>query len=274
MTNAQSKMINEKFQFPKVMLFTETTQTELRGVEQMSAYIDMTESHIAFGGKFEDNNEETGEELRVDKEFFGELSKTLLVRCGELIDKMMRNESSIQNFPLSTRSLEECKDESVVMEFNKGVGLNKDDVCSGFLVLVGAMLRKMRGEKKPNDFELGGIINDKLELLRVTGREVSACGALIEGKYRIVLTITTPKEYRRVFGDSQWRYCENCENRREGGVDKMEKCSGCNSVRYCNETCQKEHWKSHKSDCKRLQPIYQKSKETTKKNIEIIMDEC
>jgi len=272
MTNAQSKMIQEKFQFPKVLLFTKTTETELRGIEEMSAFVDMTESHIAFGGNFEDNGEETGEELRVDKEFFGELSKTLLMRCGELIDKMLSSDF-IQHFPQSNRSLEECMEHSVVLEFDKGVGLKNPDVCSGFLVFIEQLVRKMRGEEKPNDFKMGGWINTQLELLRITGREISVSGAMKEGKFQMILCITTPKEHRRVFGGSQTRFCENCEKRGEGGVGKMEKCSGCNSVRYCSLVCQKEHWKSHKSDCKRLQPLYQKSKETTKNNKEII-DEC
>ena len=279
MTNAQSKMINEKFQFqfPKVMLFTQTTETELRSTEQMSAFIDMTESHIAFGGNFQDNDEETGEELRVDKEFFEEFCGTLVEHCGELIDKMMISDP-IQHFPQSNRSFEECREQSVLLEFGEGAGLNKPDVCRRFLVLVEQLVRKMRGEEKPNDYKLGGLINTQLELLRITGREISVTGNMKDGKYRIALSINTPKEYRRVFGYSQTRVCENCEEQGKGGVEKMKKCGGCNSVRYCSLVCQKEHWKSHKTDCKRLQPLYQKSMETTKNNKESMkcmnMNEC
>lgn len=33
-----------------------------------------------------------------------------------------------------------------------------------------------------------------------------------------------------------------------GGINNW--CSGCGIVRYCNSTCQRKHWKSHKCICK------------------------
>ncbi|KAG7446102.1 uncharacterized protein BT62DRAFT_895493 [Guyanagaster necrorhizus] len=39
--------------------------------------------------------------------------------------------------------------------------------------------------------------------------------------------------------------------------DATQSCSGCFLVRYCSKACQKEHWKSHKQDCKN--PLKSKS---------------
>ena len=276
MTNAQSKMINEKFQFPKVMLFTETTKTELRGTEEMSAFVDMTENTYAFNGNFEDNGEETGEELRIDKEFFAEIKDSLITNVREMVS-IMTNSDSIQNYPLSPRSKEELQKHSMMMGVEKEAGLNKDDVNIGFLRLLEQMVKKMRGEEKPNDWGLGGKVNEELQFLRVSGRELCVCVARSkkeeEEEFVIILSIFTPKEYKRVFGDSQTRYCENCEKQGKGGVEKMEKCGGCNSVRYCSLECQKEHWKSHKTDCKKLQPIYKTFKEIKEIKAKID-DEC
>lgn len=36
-------------------------------------------------------------------------------------------------------------------------------------------------------------------------------------------------------------------------IDKLRKCSGCHSVRYCGTACQRKHWKTHKATCKSLQ---------------------
>ena len=33
---------------------------------------------------------------------------------------------------------------------------------------------------------------------------------------------------------------------------KLLRCSGCQSAWYCNSTCQRAHWSSHKAECKRL----------------------
>jgi tetratricopeptide (TPR) repeat protein len=42
-----------------------------------------------------------------------------------------------------------------------------------------------------------------------------------------------------------------CNNPECGEEGKM-KCSGCTSVSYCSQTCQKKHWASHKALCKTL----------------------
>lgn len=32
----------------------------------------------------------------------------------------------------------------------------------------------------------------------------------------------------------------------------LKRCTGCRQVNYCSKACQKEHWKLHQSDCKRV----------------------
>lgn len=275
MTNAQSKMIKQRI-FPLVMLFDNNTKTELRSCEEMSAFIDMTENTISYSA-FNNQGENSGEELRVDKEFYNILKDKLVEDIGILVDRMMKSDS-IQNFPLSHRSKEEIKHHSRILAFGEEVGLMNDGrVFDGFLGFLDCMIRKLRQPKNDDDDDdwgLGGLINNELELLRITGRELNVNGVKLESECHIVLSITTPKEHKRVFGESQMRVCDNCEKRQSPEMEKMEKCGGCNSVRYCNRDCQKEHWKSHKSNCKRLQPLYQKAMETQKENKEIIMDEC
>lgn len=41
--------------------------------------------------------------------------------------------------------------------------------------------------------------------------------------------------------------CKYCGTRRL--PSDIKKCSGCKKVYYCNETCQKKHWKHHKRRC-------------------------
>ncbi len=49
-------------------------------------------------------------------------------------------------------------------------------------------------------------------------------------------------------GDTQillYKHCGNCYK----NAVPLSKCSGCECVRYCNETCQLAHWKLHKQQC-------------------------
>ena len=42
-----------------------------------------------------------------------------------------------------------------------------------------------------------------------------------------------------------------CGEKRSGKT-KLQKCSKCNSVRYCSKECQKTHWAIHKALCKEI----------------------
>lgn len=37
-----------------------------------------------------------------------------------------------------------------------------------------------------------------------------------------------------------------------GATRGLHRCTACKSVSYCSETCQRAHWKEHRSECKRL----------------------
>ena len=39
--------------------------------------------------------------------------------------------------------------------------------------------------------------------------------------------------------------CASC-----GKPNAKQRCGGCRSAHYCNETCQKNHWGAHKGPCK------------------------
>ena len=45
-------------------------------------------------------------------------------------------------------------------------------------------------------------------------------------------------------------------------------CSGCKSVKYCDSTCQKRHWKTHKVLCQAIQSLHQESVDKCKKACE------
>ncbi len=45
--------------------------------------------------------------------------------------------------------------------------------------------------------------------------------------------------------------CAECGEKRSAKT-KLQKCSRCNSVRYCSRECQKTHWAIHKAVCKEI----------------------
>ena len=45
--------------------------------------------------------------------------------------------------------------------------------------------------------------------------------------------------------------CAECGEKRSAKT-KLQKCSKCNSVRYCSRECQKTHWVIHKAVCKEI----------------------
>ena len=44
-----------------------------------------------------------------------------------------------------------------------------------------------------------------------------------------------------------------CRNKQSGSI--IQKCSGCNLVKYCNNVCQKKHWQQHKAICHAAQVL-------------------
>ena len=46
--------------------------------------------------------------------------------------------------------------------------------------------------------------------------------------------------------DKKMRHCEHCD---QEIVERIQLCSGCKKVAYCDLTCQKSHWKLHKKTC-------------------------
>ena len=55
--------------------------------------------------------------------------------------------------------------------------------------------------------------------------------------------------------------CEACgwalfrDNRQSESSRLMQKCSICRGIRYCCSACQKEHWPTHKLECKGLTDV-------------------
>ena len=43
--------------------------------------------------------------------------------------------------------------------------------------------------------------------------------------------------------------CAEC-GKEEGGAVSLKVCKACMSVKYCNAKCQKNHWSTHKKECK------------------------
>ena len=59
-------------------------------------------------------------------------------------------------------------------------------------------------------------------------------------------------------------YCSSCNEPQPSG-QTFRKCSGCRTVQYCNTTCQKKHWKEHRTECERLRK--EKEEDTTNNNL-------
>jgi hypothetical protein len=59
--------------------------------------------------------------------------------------------------------------------------------------------------------------------------------------------------------------CSSCNEPQHSG-QTFRKCSGCLSVQYCNTTCQRKHWKEHRTECERLRK--EKEEDTTKHGFE------
>ena len=49
------------------------------------------------------------------------------------------------------------------------------------------------------------------------------------------------------------RTCENCSINQPHDAPRYKLCAGCCLVYYCNETCQRQHWKTHKPTCQQNQ---------------------
>jgi hypothetical protein len=47
------------------------------------------------------------------------------------------------------------------------------------------------------------------------------------------------------------RACASC-GKKEDLSTRLKLCGGCKKVYYCGGSCQKEHWKSHKSECGKI----------------------
>jgi hypothetical protein len=45
---------------------------------------------------------------------------------------------------------------------------------------------------------------------------------------------------------------QTCSACSEAPAGKLLRCSGCQHAWYCNSTCQRAHWKSHKAECKKV----------------------
>lgn len=56
-------------------------------------------------------------------------------------------------------------------------------------------------------------------------------------------------------GQRGFKDFENCETC--GNEEAPKKCSNCKSVQYCNQTCQKYHWFTHKKLCPKLKENYE-----------------
>lgn len=59
-----------------------------------------------------------------------------------------------------------------------------------------------------------------------------------------IITETRPR-LRKTARD-KFQHCDNCG---EEIADRIQLCSGCKKVAYCNNHCQKAHWKHHKKTC-------------------------
>lgn len=63
-------------------------------------------------------------------------------------------------------------------------------------------------------------------------------------------TIVDAKSKARKTARDKFRHCENCS---QEIMERIHLCAGCKKVAYCNNQCQKSHWKQHKKTCTYIQ---------------------
>jgi ankyrin repeat protein len=54
--------------------------------------------------------------------------------------------------------------------------------------------------------------------------------------------------------------CQSCQTVASPQGPRLKLCSGCESVRYCSRQCQLDHYKEHKSECKKVRAAKKKKK--------------
>ena len=93
----------------------------------------------------------------------------------------------------------------------------------------------------------------KSQVAGVPGTESSSKSAVTTSSSA---TDTKPTRTRKTARD-KFRRCENCE---QEIADRIQLCSGCKKVAYCNNHCQKAHWKQHKKTCTYVQKSLERDK--------------
>ena len=64
-----------------------------------------------------------------------------------------------------------------------------------------------------------------------------------------ICTVLSDSEYSFKKEAIEMEICEGCQTP-GSSPGQLRVCSGCVQVSYCSQTCQKKHWKQHKSKCR------------------------
>ena len=85
------------------------------------------------------------------------------------------------------------------------------------------------------------------KILPTAGAASQSAGAPVQLQLRAIKTEGKGDDsFVQVQTIKPWFHkCKNC-----GAIRNLRKCSGCKTVRYCSKECQKDHWSSHKKNCK------------------------
>ncbi|CAH0375120.1 unnamed protein product [Pelagomonas calceolata] len=86
----------------------------------------------------------------------------------------------------------------------------------------------------------------------------SAAGDGIGNEELIKLVKRWPR-VRKYWPRLRRRLCWGCGKQYDLSEPRLWVCSGCEDARYCDETCQREHWRAHKGEC--LQTWHGKAQE-------------
>jgi hypothetical protein len=62
------------------------------------------------------------------------------------------------------------------------------------------------------------------------------------------------KQVKSTTNLTQGEMCANCYVLEKTLDKKLLKCGQCRLIKYCGPNCQKEHWKVHKKQCKKVAP--------------------
>ena len=67
--------------------------------------------------------------------------------------------------------------------------------------------------------------------------------------------------YRKYWPRIRRRICWGCGKQYDLSEPRLWVCAGCDEARYCDEACQRAHWRAHKAECRTIWDVKAKRRQ-------------